>query len=501
MCECVGGGLQVARVSQPAHFNIWTKDAMGNKLVYLAEDGPVFDVTITNTAGISLVNATVGNNNDGMHPVQYCVDVEGEVYVHVRLQKGGLVRGSPFTVSIASADVSNTSVLFDSNWNTMLTVGVPAELSIISKSADGVAAFISNVDRSLCVRLGSSIGTIRPDESEKGVYRASLVPLESGPRRLDVLLRGQHVQGSPQSVSVLPGRVDPMQCFASGAERAVAGAKATCRVYTVDVGGNKLISGGLLVTGMLCVAGREPLKEDAKTGDADKDGDSMKGDAKEAAKKASATTAAITVDPCTVVDLGDGTYECSFVPSASGRAELCLEVGGAPISNSPCAVTIQGADPAASSVTSASPVLMKAGTQHTVSIHLRTSSGEPVHEPDFESTVQVTMTLLSSDGNGSVPIRAPITSLQVRAPAHAPTPAGAAASEPMRVAAALQRLGELESVVIPTAAGPTEVPTCVRARVCARMSVIVRARALLRAAMSARPRRRFTSRHRRWWPR
>jgi hypothetical protein len=418
--ECIGGGLSIARIAEPAHFKIYARDAMGNKV---AEEGQIFDVTVKNAAGIALAEATVENNADGVHCVQYSVDMqEGDVYVHVRVQKGRVVQGSPFTVSIASADVSKTSVRYHPNWENAFTVGNPAEICIISKSADGVAAFIPNADKILSVRLGSSVGAVRADGSEKGVYRASLVPLESGPRQLDVLLRGQHVQGSPQSVMVLPGRADAAHCFASGkgTERAVAGAKATCHVHTLDVGGNKLTSGGMHVTGTLRTAGR--------------------------------------IGSCTVVDLCDGTYECSYLPPESGPAELSLEIGGTPIRNSPYAVAVEGADAATSSITAGCASLTKAGTQHIVGIHLRTSTGEPVHEADFESMIEVTMKPLAA--NGAAPIRAPIVSLQARPSCgphfcfSIPTCAGHLGM--------LQRLGEFESVLMPTVAGPTEVPAAGR---------------------------------------
>jgi hypothetical protein len=159
-----------------------------------------------------------------------------------------------------------------------------------------------------------------PDEPSNCMVRfvpgAAARPIALGRHRLQLLLGGQHVHGSPYTFDLAPGAPHPPQCFASGAGVHVAARlqRTSATVTACDALGHRCPVGGaeLAVALAPCAHGHYGVVH-------------------------------------AVVDRGDGTYLISYSADISGKYSLAVTIHGQHIDGSPFRLVVASAEPDGSS--------------------------------------------------------------------------------------------------------------------------------------------------------
>ena len=149
-----------------------------------------------------------------------------------------------------------------------------------------------------------------------GEYRVMYTPPpESGAVKLSVAIEGgKHIYNSPFSVFISPGEAVPEKCEAAGRGVIRGGVDMDCPffIHARDEVGNHLLEGGL----RFAVSVYPDVEEHAVV-----------------------SSAALKVD-CTVSDLGNGVYACSYRPLIAGRHTVRVQLANTHIAGSPFTATV-----------------------------------------------------------------------------------------------------------------------------------------------------------------
>jgi len=189
---------------------------------------------------------------------------------------------------------------------------------------------------------GAEVTKVNITDNRNGTYSCHYTAERPGKFTLEILVKKDNIKNSPFHPVVKPGEPSPPHCEAEGPglTHAVAGEEAKFSVITKDIGGNRLPRGGANIKGSL----KDP-----------------RGDI-----------------PVKVVDNGDGTYACSYVPITSGTSKLQVIVstqfnGTGDIKNSPFSVAVSPAGPSGKNSIASGPGISKAvaGAENPFSIQAR----------------------------------------------------------------------------------------------------------------------------------
>eukprot|EP01126_Amoeba_proteus_P002729 TRINITY_DN10875_c0_g1_i5.p1 TRINITY_DN10875_c0_g1~~TRINITY_DN10875_c0_g1_i5.p1 ORF type:complete len:627 (-),score=128.39 TRINITY_DN10875_c0_g1_i5:614-2494(-) len=156
---------------------------------------------------------------------------------------------------------------------------------------------------------GNTVCPVVVVDNKNGTYDCHYEAPVDGPLTLKVMIGSTDIKSSPFHPTVESGEPNPACCEAQGAgiAHAIAGEPAAFTVITKDKNGKKLPRGGSRVSAVLHEGGKD-----------------------------------IPVD---IVDNGDGTYSCSYVPHGANKSVLDVAVhtkafGSGPIKDSPFQVQV-----------------------------------------------------------------------------------------------------------------------------------------------------------------
>jgi hypothetical protein len=152
------------------------------------------------------------------------------------------IEGSPFRLHVSGA-VAGMSFA-TSHGLPDLRAGSPAAIHVKTRTAQGQPVRLVSPSLELQVSLDGQEVTI--SEQGLGEYAIQFLPTRAGPYLIDLLLHDVPMKGSPFSLTVLPGEIDPQRCTTegSGSEIAIRDQPASFTIATADRCGNRLIQGG-----------------------------------------------------------------------------------------------------------------------------------------------------------------------------------------------------------------------------------------------------------------
>jgi hypothetical protein len=239
-CRATGPGIESATVCQRAEFEIQALDRFGNTVCI---GGEKFSVRLQGQlphAG-KLVSGQIVDRADGTYAASYTAVGTGEHLLSV-LMGGEHIDGSPFVLQVCGA-VAATSFATGLGLRE-LYAGSPAAMSVMTRTATGNPVQLTSPAAQLRVCFEGHEVTIT--EVALGEYAVHFVPSHAGQCHVDVLLHDAPVNGSPFTVSVLPGEMDLRHCLleGSGIATAIVQQPASFTIATADRCGNRLTQGG-----------------------------------------------------------------------------------------------------------------------------------------------------------------------------------------------------------------------------------------------------------------
>lgn len=285
-------------VNTPFGIAIQAKDASGNNLT---AGGATVDVSVASgPAGFTPFTVFVTDHGDGTYAGQTSGITATGIYSTVVRVNGTPITGSPFTfysflasprstVSAPAAAVAGQTVTVTIQGVTLagtnVTTGQGADLfSVIVNGPGNTPALVTGVD------------------NQDGTYAYWFVAESAGSYTVSASIHGQPLVGTGATIAVSPAGtrvLTPSLCTADGAGIASANQNyfAHFVVTTVDQNGSVFYVASAAVT-------------------------------------ATATTAT-TSWPVTVVDNGNGTYSCKYLPTTAEPVAVAIAVNGTPIASSP----------------------------------------------------------------------------------------------------------------------------------------------------------------------
>ena len=197
-------------------------------------DGTYVSHFIPRCAGLHMVHAVVDGERIG--PSRFKAVVDGIVALKCSAYGAGLSRAatgldSEFVLECRTA----SGELCWLGENQMLSIDIsPLEGGLFAKLFRTCDS--SRTPHSIARKAG-----------ERGNYNASYRgPLSLGKNELSVLLDGDHIQGSPFTIDVDAGEIDPTKCevFGPGTVSAIVGVMTHFTVRAFDTFGNRIMRGG-----------------------------------------------------------------------------------------------------------------------------------------------------------------------------------------------------------------------------------------------------------------
>jgi len=181
-CIAFGPGLEPGNLdTAPTHFTIQAKDKNGNNM---KEGGDPFDVAIRGPEGP--VPCTVKDNGDGTYRVDYTPEAAGKHDIDVELG-GKPIKGSTFHVDIKPGAWAGTSTIENSTFTI--------------RTKDKRGAFVNEGGEDVKVKITSPNGRDVPltlrDNNNGSLTVSYKLPEEIGEFKVEVLLNGHHIVGSP----------------------------------------------------------------------------------------------------------------------------------------------------------------------------------------------------------------------------------------------------------------------------------------------------------------
>jgi len=180
---CYGPGLEDGILdTQPTHFFIETRNPKGEKL---KTPGEKFDIEVKGPSGI--IPHKFIDNGDGTYKVEYAPKAAGNHRIEVKY-KGDQVANSPYNVRIdEGADASNSFV-----------DGYSFHIRTCSRTGKRLAT--GGEKDHIEVKIQGSKGDLSGVEvvdKNDGTYHVSYKLPSNGTYRINVLINGSHIKGSP----------------------------------------------------------------------------------------------------------------------------------------------------------------------------------------------------------------------------------------------------------------------------------------------------------------
>eukprot|EP01126_Amoeba_proteus_P001005 TRINITY_DN10288_c0_g2_i11.p1 TRINITY_DN10288_c0_g2~~TRINITY_DN10288_c0_g2_i11.p1 ORF type:complete len:932 (+),score=251.20 TRINITY_DN10288_c0_g2_i11:204-2999(+) len=302
-----GAGLENATAGEVAEFTIQAKDVTGSKV---EEGGTVIYGVLRDPTGD--ITLEVKDNNNGTYSCTYVPRTSGPITLEVNMKTTafgeGPIAGSPFSpvVKAAGADPSRSIATGEGVEGAIAGEDSPIKVQVRDRFDNNlqVGGDPLNATLKFCSLQGDGgvawSAPIEVVDNNDGTYDLSYTPEKVGTYELVVKIGDKPIKDMPISVTVLPGRLSPLECTIDGVEafdvlgRKVTPAGVSDKVVVIakDAYKNKLNVGGLSISGKM--SGPE------------------------------------SVD-VTVSDNGDGTYDLTYIPTKVGQYQLEVKAEGQPI--------------------------------------------------------------------------------------------------------------------------------------------------------------------------
>eukprot|EP00698_Gefionella_okellyi_P016092 TRINITY_DN457_c0_g1_i1.p1 TRINITY_DN457_c0_g1~~TRINITY_DN457_c0_g1_i1.p1 ORF type:complete len:4209 (-),score=1181.95 TRINITY_DN457_c0_g1_i1:57-12683(-) len=295
-CEVFGTGLQTVVAGDTGRFILRALDEFSNPTVVSSDAIRVF----SDAAGFS--NPIVVDQRDGTHAITYLCNAAGHFPLSVSVS-GTPLKRSPFSVEVQPARTSGMHCIAKGDGTQSCVVGQPASFVVIARDRFTNARTTGGDKLSVDV-MGPMLAPGTVTDNQDGTYAVQFAVHVTGIYRVDVLLDGEAISGSPFTVQARAGATSMSKSIAygPGLQPLVAGELGKFTIKTFDDYGNERTEGG--------------TKFDINVRSLRRDAD---------AKPVAAT----------VVDVGNGRYDASFTLSTAGDYAIDVSSGGVLIAGSP----------------------------------------------------------------------------------------------------------------------------------------------------------------------
>lgn len=251
-------------------------------------------------------NVTFVSQSDGTYGSSISITTAGTYRLSIALGPNAQpISGSPFTVTIAPQTITAPaqSVAFGSGLTTA-SAGNNATFTVQARDTYGNNMTTSNavVGVSFVDDTGVTQNiayTAVQNTANTALFTVAYIPTQALATRITVTLNGTPIKGSPFTVNVQPGTLDPKKCFAQGLGLVTPQTKVPLSfvVITADHYNNRLKTGGATIVVQLTE------------------------------HKSGATVSG------TVQDLNNGAYNVGFTLTRSGTYNITITANGSEIDN------------------------------------------------------------------------------------------------------------------------------------------------------------------------
>lgn len=249
-------------------------------------------------------NLTFSVQPDGTLASSYFINTAGSYRLTIVMAPTGLpIAGSPFPVTISPETITSAAQSVATGAG-LTTASAGNNASFTVQARDQFGNNMVSSDASIAVSFSDDSGvplqiayTAVQNPADRSQWIVTYVPTNALSTRISVSLNSASIKASPFIVNVLPGTLDPKNCFAEGLGLATPKTKVPLSfvVITADHFNNRLKSGGATID--------VTLKE----------------------MKSGATVTG------NVQDLNNGAYNVGFTLTRSGTYNITINANGVPI--------------------------------------------------------------------------------------------------------------------------------------------------------------------------
>jgi hypothetical protein len=238
-----GSALSLATAGKPARFLVYPHDEFKNRILRPGEPISAVISSRSSEPSAHTIEARVGYDaDDGVYTVDFFTTKAGLQSTYLIAVKLGEAEalGSPFSLHIQAAP-ANASMSVLSTTMSAITAG--SQQQVLLHAADGFGNRREVGGDDIQSEMEGAFVTMAGEvlDHGNGSYSIKYQATMSGLYAVSVTLAGEHVGGSPFSVSVEPGSTSVRHSIAHGAglQSAVAGATRTFLVTLCDEFGNR----------------------------------------------------------------------------------------------------------------------------------------------------------------------------------------------------------------------------------------------------------------------
>lgn len=154
--------------------------------------------------GPSLIQASIFDNKNGTYTVSYCATIKGLYDVFVGVD-GIQILGSPFKIMVSAGGTHASQCIASIQSSLELTAGNPYTFFVQARDIYGNNKEIGG-DKLQILLTGRSESYLgQAKDGENGTYACRIGAKIAGQYKLDVLVNGNHILGSPFNARVIPG--------------------------------------------------------------------------------------------------------------------------------------------------------------------------------------------------------------------------------------------------------------------------------------------------------
>ena len=310
----------------PQYFYINSRDVHHNNR---HAHGDSWEVVAHSLDGkIAFEGTAVPTATAGEYIAKVTPETEGQYYLDVTLD-GVHAKGSPFKLYVRHNDAASNSYIIDAaSLAYATTSGHPTNnifyVQLVDANDNKLQSHSTPYTTSVSATITSDAANAVVDETAAiqmmgdGTVKVTHTPTTIGANKLNIVVNGAHIKGSPFEINVLPGAVVGATGTATGGglSASVAGQVAEFIVQSRDLESNPRDSSTDSYTVLLTMASlaARPANYDTMV-------DNSWG-----------STASVTG---VVEYIGNGQYKCTYNATVAGTYDLDVQIGGTHIVGSP----------------------------------------------------------------------------------------------------------------------------------------------------------------------
>eukprot|EP01126_Amoeba_proteus_P013660 TRINITY_DN1585_c0_g1_i4.p1 TRINITY_DN1585_c0_g1~~TRINITY_DN1585_c0_g1_i4.p1 ORF type:complete len:1109 (-),score=323.00 TRINITY_DN1585_c0_g1_i4:135-3389(-) len=349
-----GDGTKGAKSGVKAPLLVVTMDSNDNPLTH---GGEQISAELLPLSKGNIIPVDVVDNGDGTYGLEYLPTSAGPYQLNINLN-GQPIKDSPIVLTVAPGLPDPLSfewdeLKVDADGRRIVVAGVTEEFKIHSKDSNGNLCNAGELDVEGTLTGTVDVPVIVSDEGD-GSYSVRYTPKKAGPYSLDLTVDGKRIGGKgdePVKILCVPASPSGKHsiAFGPGTEVATIGEDNTFTVQSKDMFGNNLTIGGANVGGRILPELGGP---------------------------------SVNVN---VVDVGDGTYTCSYPGLAQiGLFNLTPTVNGEAVRGAPFRVRVWAGETDGENTFVLVPTEVQAGLE-SIDVELRDNFGnkqEKVNQKD-----------------------------------------------------------------------------------------------------------------------